>query len=164
MGKRLIRKDSITMTGINVSGTFGTNGWRKQETKKKNTNAWLYSVYHERTSQQIPVWVSPYSLGSYSFFIYLQLSAVVPADKRLQLSGERPMPQPGLHLMIMKCMIKYGVQHSIPWRYTTASTQKALENSPSHLACNFHSDKYAHSAFQKAFPTLQMELTLPSLN
>lgn len=89
----------------------------KHETKKKDKscvskkkkNARLFYVYHEKNSQQIPVWVSPHSLRSYSFFIYLQLSAVAQADKRLQLSCERPMPQPGPHVMIMKCMIKYGV-------------------------------------------------------
>lgn len=40
-------------------------------------------VYCYKTSQQIPVWVSPYSLRSYSFFIYLQLSAVAQPDKQL---------------------------------------------------------------------------------
>lgn len=66
-------------------------------------------VYHDKTSQQIPVWVSPYSPRSYSFFIYLQMSAETQADKQPQFSCERPMPLPGTHLMIMKCMIKYGV-------------------------------------------------------
>lgn len=80
-------------------------GQKLYEEKKKRQN----QAYHDKTSWQIPTWVSPHSLRSYSFFIYLQLSAVAQADKQLQLSYERLMPQPGPHLMIMKCMIKYGV-------------------------------------------------------
>lgn len=75
------------------------------EKKKRLRN----QVYHGKTSQQIPMWVSPYSHRSYSFFIYLQLSAGAQADKQLQLPYERLTPQPGPYLMISKCMIKYVV-------------------------------------------------------
>lgn len=60
--------------------------------------------------------MSPYTLRSYYFFIYLQLSAGAQADKQLQLSCERPVPLPEPHLMIMKCMINYIA--NIAWKNT----------------------------------------------
>lgn len=63
--------------------------------------------------QQVPALPFPCSLGSQSFFIYLQLSTVAGADKRLQLSCEGPsIPQPGPHVMIVKCKAKHMAFHS----------------------------------------------------
>lgn len=105
--------------------------------------------------QQILVWVFPCSLGSQSFFIYLQLSTVAGADKRLWLSCEGPsIPQPGPRVMIVKRKAKHMAFHSTDAR--KPQWMSSIE------FVNFHNDKYAYSAFQKASVPSPYVLRWPS--
>lgn len=139
---------------------WNTDTKRAKDRGEKKT---LNQVYHDKTSQQIPAQVSPHSLRSYYFFIYLQLSAGAQADKQLQLFCERPVPLPEPHLMIMKCMINYIAKHCLEAYSVHAHTQiqSWQQKLPSCLTLNFHTDKYAHSAFQKASPLLWWKYHFP---
>lgn len=100
-------------------------------------------VLNRAHCQQIPAWAFPGSPGSQSFFIYLQLSPVAGANKRLRLSCEgSSIPQPGPSRN--GCEMQ-GQTHGIPRHGRTEATADVLRRVP-----NFHNDKYAHSAFQKA--------------
>lgn len=84
--------------------------------------------------------------GSQSF-IYLQLSTVAGADKRLQLSCKGPqLPQSGPHIMIVKCMTRNTAFNS---------TDARQPRRASSIRCFiFHIEKYAHSAFLESSRTL----------
>ena len=68
----------------------------KRGRKKRDKNAKkIKSTVTKNQSANPSVSVPLLSQGGYSFFIYLELSAEAQADKQLQLSCERLMPQPG---------------------------------------------------------------------
>lgn len=66
--------------------------------KKKGTKMQKNEVHRDKKPVSKSQRECPLTLaGGYSFFIYLELSAEAQADKQLQLSCERLMPQPGPH-------------------------------------------------------------------